>query len=437
MGRAEDLDQAQAGAARSPGPKPRLEHARQPKAGGRALPNLAAAAGDRLLHPPVLRDPIPAGPAHRGGAPTVWYNDAGGVTLGIRSRSDYLRRFEQNQAWVSRSTGWGSADEAHDLDFFFRARNPVYLRAPNLSQTLDGYNIEGRYGAALDVERVRRAHLGVGPTWTHSISLRWVATDDFRYLDPGLYDNVGTVEAQLGAGVKTQGGSWSLGLRSSVGGGLAYNRDGLAASGRPELDPFYFRGFAEATARRPFGRFGVGARAYVGVASGASAAAKQRQIYFQGADPLEQLYNPSPRSRGALLVGQDFHYQSPGGAGVRGIDSRLSSAAIAALNLELERTLLTRPEARLFGRIALAAFGDVSRTLGDPSHRPPARGSGSWATPASVSVPSIASVIPASPPASMCRSMSAGRSWRRTAVPATARSSFAGRSASSRRSRSG
>jgi hypothetical protein len=297
--------------------------------------------------------------------PTIWYNDAGGVTLGIRSRSDYLRRFEQNQALVTRSTGWGSDDQAHDLDFFLRARNPVYLRAPNLSQTFDAYNIEGRYGAAVGVERVRRAHLGFGPTWTHSINLRWVAPDDFRYLDPGLYDNAGTVEAQLGAGVKTQSGNWSLGLRSSVGAGLAYNRDGLAASGRPELDPFYFRGFAEATARRPLGgRFGVGARAYVGVASGASAAAKQRQIYFQGADPLEQLYNPFLRSRGALLVGQDFHYQAAGGAGVRGIDSRLSSAAIAALNLELERTLLARPEHRLFSRIALAAFTDLSHTVG-------------------------------------------------------------------------
>ena len=28
--------------------------------------------------------------------PTLWYNDAGGVTLGVRSRDDYLGRFEQN-----------------------------------------------------------------------------------------------------------------------------------------------------------------------------------------------------------------------------------------------------------------------------------------------------------------------------------------------------
>jgi hypothetical protein len=297
--------------------------------------------------------------------PTVWYNDAGGVTLGIRSRSDYLGRFEQNQTLLTRSTGWGTDNGVKETDFFFRVRNPVDLRMPNVSQTLDAFNIEGRYGATLNLERSRRAHLNFGPTWTGSASLQWVATDDFRYLDRGLYDEASTVELQLGSGVKNRSGSWTLGLRSSVGGGLAYNRGGLAATGRPDLDPFYFRGFVEGTVRRSLGRtLALGLRGYVGVASGEHAAAKQRQIYFQGADPLAQLTNPFLRSRGALLVGEDFHYHAPGGAGVRGVDSRVSAAAIAALNLEVERTLATHPEARLFNRIAIAAFTDVSHTLG-------------------------------------------------------------------------
>jgi hypothetical protein len=54
----------------------------------------------------------------------------------------------------------------------------------------------------------------------------------------------------------------------------------------------------------------------------------------------------------------------PGGAGVRGVDSRVSAAAIVALNLEVERTLMSHPDARLFNRIALAGFTDVSHTLG-------------------------------------------------------------------------
>ena len=153
--------------------------------------------------------------------------------------------------------------------------------------------------------------------------------------------------------------------RTSIGGGLAYNRDGLAASGRADLNPFYFRGTIEgdrATRARP----GAGRRSarVSGVAGGNDEAPKQRQIYFQGADPLANLNNPFLRSRGALLVGDDFHYQAPGGAGVRGADPRFSTAAIVALNLELERTLLTRPRAALFNRVAVAAFGDLAQAIG-------------------------------------------------------------------------
>src|SRR4051812_46921910 len=209
--------------------------------------------------------------------PTVWYNDAGGITLGIRSRDDYLGRFEQNQALVSVSTGWGVDDDVRKVDVFVRARNPVFLRAPNVSQTFDAYKIEGRYGAVGTIQWSRRAHLTFGPTWNSSVRLQWVAPDDFRYLDRGLYDDAGTVELQLGSGVTTAAGETEASLRTSVAGGLAYNRGGLTASGRPDLDPFYFRGTIEGTARRRLlgGRLGI--RAFAGVASGNHTAAKQRQ----------------------------------------------------------------------------------------------------------------------------------------------------------------
>jgi hypothetical protein len=99
---------------------------------------------------------------------------------------------------------------------------------------------------------------------------------------------------------------------------------------------------------------------YLGYAAGDNATAKQRQIYYQGADPFQVLYNPFLRSRGALLVGDDMHYHAPGGAGVRGIDSRASSSGVVALNLELDQSLLTRASARLFQRVAVAAFGDLA-----------------------------------------------------------------------------
>jgi hypothetical protein len=303
--------------------------------------------------------------------PTVWYNDAGGITLGVRSRDDYLGRFEQNQALITRSTGWGTDDGVEDIDFFLRARNPVLLRAPNLSQTFDAFNLEGRYGAAASVEWSRRDHLSFGPVRSHSVSLLWVATDDFRYLDSGFYDGVGIVEVQLGSGISNQSGKWELSTRSSVGGGLVYNSQGLAASGRPDLNPFYFHGFVEGTARRDLGHgLGFAARGYFGAGTGSDPAAKQRQIYFQGSDPLAQLYNPFLRSRGALLVRPDFNYQSPGGAGIRGADPHLSETAIVALNLELEHTLLSRSSSHLFHRVSAALFSDLSEGIGSMSQTP-------------------------------------------------------------------
>jgi hypothetical protein len=198
--------------------------------------------------------------------------------------------------------------------------------------------------------------------------LTWVGTDDLRYLDPGYYDDVGTVELQSTGGVSTGSGKWQLTLQSSIGGGLVYNRDGLAATGRPELDPFYFRGSLEGVARRSLGtERNLAARVFIGYARGDDETAKQRQFYFQGADPLQQLYNPFLRSRGALLAGEDFHYQMPGGAGVRGVDPRASSGAVVALNLELDQTLLSNPTARLFNRIALAAFTDLARAFTGPT----------------------------------------------------------------------
>jgi hypothetical protein len=117
----------------------------------------------------------------------------------------------------------------------------------------------------------------------------------------------------------------------------------------------------EGTARRALGaRWTVGGRLYAGVADADGLPAKQRQIYLQGADPLERLANPFLRSRGSLLEGEDMRYQLPGGGGVRGIDPRVSTTGAVSLNLELERTMVTRPRARLFSRVALAAFTDLA-----------------------------------------------------------------------------
>ncbi|MBK7351005.1 MAG: M1 family metallopeptidase [Gemmatimonadetes bacterium] len=309
-----------------------------------------------------------------GTMPVAWYNDAAGITLGLRTREDYFGRFEQNLSMFSYGTGWESDRDVKDSDFLIRMRNPTALRAPGLSQTLEGYNVEGRYGARLAVEQTRRPHLSFGPTHTMGASLTWHVPDDARYLEPGYYDDAGTVELGLAAGVTDQVNGWNLASRFGVAGGLAYNPDGLAAAtGRTDLDPVYGRGTLELEARRALGaaapgrpaRWSFGFRLFGGVSTSGASAVKQRQVYVAGADPLERFGNPFLRSDGALLVRPDVNYHAPGGGNLRGFDPRLSADGLVAVNLELERTVLLRRGGHLFNRVGIALFGDAGHTFDD------------------------------------------------------------------------
>jgi peptidase M1-like protein len=303
----------------------------------------------------------------QGWMPTAWYNDAGGLTFGIRSRANYFGRFERNQLLASYGTGLESDDDIRDFNFFTRVQNPVFLRSPGLTTTGESYNVEGRFGGRIAVERSSQYHLGWGPVRTRWASLTWLHPDDMHYLDPGYYEDAGTVELEFGSGVTDRRGQWALALKGSSTQGIAYNRDGLSAAlGRSRVPQVYGRFLVEATARRPLGRqWGFGARFFGGFTTGSKAVVKQRQIYLAGADPLEQFGNPFLRSKGALLVRPDVFYTQPGGAGLRGFDPRLSSVGAVAISAELERTLVSRPQGKLFRRVALAAFGDAGHAIRD------------------------------------------------------------------------
>ncbi len=298
--------------------------------------------------------------------PTIWYNDAAGITLGLRTRDNYFGQFEENLSQYSVGTSWESDDGVEDQDFYMRIRNPVWLRSRGMSQTFEGYNVEGRFGGRIALEQRHTPHTFWGPTSTVGASLTWMQPDDFRYLDPGYYEHAGTVELALSAGVTDRVGPWSLGFTSTAAGGLAYQADGLEAALGRTARPFYGRFTMSGTARRSLGTaWTVAARGYAGITTGESAVAKQRQLYVAGADPLEQFTNPFLRSSGALLVRPDVYYTQPGGAGLRGFDPRLSTVGIVSVNAELERTLIQRRDARLFRRVGIALFGDAGHTLRD------------------------------------------------------------------------
>lgn len=301
--------------------------------------------------------------------PTVWYNDAAGITLGLRTRENYFGRFEQNLNQFSVGTSWESDRDVTDTDFLMRFQNPVWLRSPGLRQTLEVYNVEGRFGARAALERTRRPHQSFGPTYRYGASVTWMQPDDFRYLGTGQWEDAGTVELGMSAGVSDNRNGWALGTTVTAAGGLAYNRRGLvAATGRPELDPFYWRGTLEATARRNLSpRLRFGARFFGGLSTSGELPVRQRQIYLAGADPLERFGNPFLRSDGALLVREDVNYHMTGGGNLRAFSPALAAEGLLALNLELERTVYARPRGKLFNRIGLAVFGDAGHALGERS----------------------------------------------------------------------
>ena len=129
-----------------------------------------------------------------GVAPTVWYNDAGGWTFGLRGRTDYLDRFDLNEAWLAVSSGWGTDSGRVNPDLRLVLRNPVRLRATGVTQRLGLRWGEGRAGADLAVEKTFRHSLADRVERAAGLSLAWVTVTAPVYVDTTQYDDAGTVE---------------------------------------------------------------------------------------------------------------------------------------------------------------------------------------------------------------------------------------------------
>ncbi len=297
--------------------------------------------------------------------PVVWYNEAGGVMIGARSRSNYLGRFNQATYQHVVATKNCCRDGATN-HWLFRLKNPTWAYRPRLWTQLEVDHFEGRQGAAVQVEQQTKGHLSFGPTTFRGASVRWLATSDVDYLDPALYDNAGTVEATGWIRSGGRRGGWSVAGSLTTAAGVEYRNRGAGfdTESRYDTQP-YLRVSAEATAKRPLGKWGaLGIRAFGGLVEGkTSDPVRQRWFFLSGADPYQQLGNPFVRSREALLT-DDVHFHSPGGANVRGMARGVAVTRMAALNVEADRSVLRRPNAKLFRDTRLALFGDVAATDG-------------------------------------------------------------------------
>jgi hypothetical protein len=297
----------------------------------------------------------------RGWAPTAWYNDAGGWTFGARLREDYLGRFELNEGWASLSTGWGTEGIRTDLNGRLRLRNPVWLRAPGWSQVLGVAWVEGRAAAELGLTHQFRKALVDSTTRSLGLGVRWLTVTDSAYLDPGFYDDAGTAELALTGQLASVPGPWPLSLEAELAGGYAYpNADGAPPAGG------YGRLTVIGSVRHQVSRVvAFGARLFAGGVWAPDSVPRQRRIYLAGADPYQRFGSPFLRSQGSILTQSSANYHAPGGAGVRGLDPRVSSEQAIGGTIELEYALVPRPVKGLFSRIAIAGFADGGLGNGD------------------------------------------------------------------------
>lgn len=296
-------------------------------------------------------------------APTAWYNQEGGWTLGLKGRSDYLGRFNLDEAYLNMSTGWSADPEPGkvDVNASIRLRNPTWLRHPGLTEWIGASWVEGRAGAGMGVEKSLRRSLADSGVRTVGLSLEWLTVRTPGYVDSGFYSDAGTVELTGSGRMAGHNGAWQLDAHATAALGYMYP----TASATGVSSQAFFRGTLSATARRSLGPLmTLGARGYAGAALAKEPVVRQRQIYLAGSDPYQQFADPFLRSRGSILRLDGVNYQSPGGADVRGLAPTLSAGQAYGINLEVERSLF-HAEGGLLRRFAVAAFTDGVVANGD------------------------------------------------------------------------
>jgi len=306
----------------------------------------------------------------RGLLPVIWSNDFGGVTVGLRERANYLGAFNRGLLLGTVATRRGASQV---LGLYGRWSNPIGQLRPRTETSITAWAVEGRAGGKIQVDRALRQRLVDAADPHVGFDAMWMATTALGYLDRRLWDDAGTVEA--GPWFSTTRTRGNTVLRARVGGhaGVVYWNPGpgIVANNRYDFEAFG-RFAGEASVRTP----SWGARLFAGAYLGSSDPVRQRRISIAGADPYETFTNPLLRSRGALLVRPDFHYQAPGGANLRGFRPDLGGRWAVAVNLEATPWVLRRDQGILRG-LGLEAFGDagVVDTTALPSSPP-----GQWYT---------------------------------------------------------
>ena len=287
-------------------------------------------------------------------APTFWWNDASDATVGIRLRSNYMGRYDRTTLWLIRGvSGFEQATSGDVLDIYFKLENPLFLRDPRASQSVELWSQEGTVGARLEFSKAHRRSMSSPSVRNSGWTAQWVATRQTAFLDDALWENAGTVEiGRFDDWRFTLWGSQAR-VRLDYRAGLTYSKPGANTTG-PE--PFA-RIIGSASIRKPIAGFVVGVRAFAGGYVADDPPILQRRIPLNGADPYETLRNPFVRTQGSLLGGTDIIYHSPGNGNLRGFRPGIGGRWMVGGSVEVEKTVVRRDRG-IFRSAAVTVFGD-------------------------------------------------------------------------------
>jgi hypothetical protein len=308
--------------------------------------------------------------------PLAWYDNAGGVTVGFQSRSNYLGQFELNQTQLTWPTGLrdgpGGLGSRWRPDYYVSLRNPVKAQRLRLRSELATWSVEGRTGGRLAASRDLTRQLGGPETASAGASISLMTVTDLSYLDARRWDDLNTVEATVWAARSRLFYRGSRGVRIELSVGEAFapvvvNVEvpiGAPGSGLYQLNgeralrgSTYLRGLLETRRSARIGDFDLNLRTVLAGVTAGGALPRQREIFLAGADPYETFQNPFLRSRGALFAG-GAHYQAPGGGDLRGFGPDVSTRWLVGVNIEAGPRLVERPGHRLFSSVSLVGFAD-------------------------------------------------------------------------------
>lgn len=267
--------------------------------------------------------------------PLVWRDGAGGVAVGLRTRSSYQGWVDRYEDVVAVSFGgdgrvdvdWVPGERVH---LSFAGENPRVGR-----RVLEGLSYRAAWMDGIQLTSVAwewdRSRYVFAPSTRTTIEVgALMAFADDSPILPLEWEHESVAEAHLSLAMRTPGDSpFAAAVRLAGGArfeGLGETIEDVPTLGYPRLE-------LEASHLRMqlAGRAATFVRVYGGFADRAP---RQRRIFLSSADPVSTFGNHWWRPRDGLLKEESLNFVPLGGGGLRGYQPLLAAERLASMNIE-------------------------------------------------------------------------------------------------------